>query len=121
ARSPSASGTSSPASSSTPMRSAPPGIGLRRGRSSSPMPSGWHRPNRATRPSSRRRLRRAAARSVVGRPTDILHDMKRRALLAVSLALGVIGLAAPAAADDHAVARVELTGVIDQVNAVYVE
>ena len=47
--------------------------------------------------------------------------MKRRALLAVSLALGVIGLAAPAAADDHAVARVELTGVIDQVNAVYVE
>jgi membrane-bound serine protease (ClpP class) len=47
--------------------------------------------------------------------------MKRRALLAVSMALGVIGLAAPVAADDHEVARVELTGVIDQVNAVYVE
>jgi membrane-bound serine protease (ClpP class) len=47
--------------------------------------------------------------------------MKRRALLAVSLALGIIGLAAPAAADGHEVARVELTGVIDQVNAVYVE
>lgn len=47
--------------------------------------------------------------------------MKRRALLAGSLALGIIGLAAPAAADSHEVARVELTGVIDQVNAVYVE
>jgi membrane-bound serine protease (ClpP class) len=47
--------------------------------------------------------------------------MMRRALLAVSLALGVIGLAAPAAADDHQVARIELTGVIDQVNAAYVE
>ena len=45
----------------------------------------------------------------------------RRALLAVSLALGVIGLAAPAAADDHEVARIELTGVIDQVNAAYIE
>jgi membrane-bound serine protease (ClpP class) len=47
--------------------------------------------------------------------------MKRRALAALSLALGVIGLAAPVAADGHEVARVELTGVIDQVNAVYVE
>jgi membrane-bound serine protease (ClpP class) len=47
--------------------------------------------------------------------------MMRRALLAVSLALGVIGLAAPAAADDHEVARIELTGVIDQVNAAYIE
>lgn len=47
--------------------------------------------------------------------------MERRALLAVSMALGVIGLAAPVAADDHQVARVDLTGVIDQVNAVYVE
>ena len=45
----------------------------------------------------------------------------RRALLAVSLALGVIGLAAPAAADSHEVARIELTGVIDQVNAAYIE
>ena len=47
--------------------------------------------------------------------------MMRRALLAVSLALGVIGMAAGAAADNHAVARVELTGVIDQVNAAYIE
>ena len=47
--------------------------------------------------------------------------MMRRALLAVSLALGVIGMAAPAAADDHEVARIELTGVIDQVNAAYIE
>jgi membrane-bound serine protease (ClpP class) len=47
--------------------------------------------------------------------------MMRRALLAVTLALGVIGLAAPASADGHELARVELTGVIDQVNAVYVE
>jgi membrane-bound serine protease (ClpP class) len=47
--------------------------------------------------------------------------MMRRALLAVSLALGIIGLAAPAAADSHEVARIELTGVIDQVNAAYGE
>ena len=47
--------------------------------------------------------------------------MMRRALLAVSLALGIIGLAATAAADSHQVARIELTGVIDQVNAAYIE
>ena len=47
--------------------------------------------------------------------------MKRRALLAVSLALGMIGLAAPAAADSHTIARIELSGVIDQVNAAYIE
>jgi membrane-bound serine protease (ClpP class) len=47
--------------------------------------------------------------------------MMRRVLGALSLALGVIGLAAPAAADSHAVARIELTGVIDQVNAAYIE
>ena len=47
--------------------------------------------------------------------------MMRRALLALSLALGVVGLAAPAAADEHSVARIELTGVIDQVNAAYIE
>jgi len=47
--------------------------------------------------------------------------MKRRVLAALSLALGVIGLAAPVAADGHELARIELTGVIDQVNAVYVE
>lgn len=47
--------------------------------------------------------------------------MMRRALLAVTMALGVIGLAAPAAADSHEVARIELTGVIDQVMASYIE
>jgi membrane-bound serine protease (ClpP class) len=47
--------------------------------------------------------------------------MMRRALLVVILALGAIGLAAPVAADGHRVARIELTGVIDQVNAAYVE
>jgi membrane-bound serine protease (ClpP class) len=47
--------------------------------------------------------------------------MIRRALAAGSLALGLIGLAAPAAADAGQVARIELSGVIDQVNAAYVE
>ncbi len=47
--------------------------------------------------------------------------MKRRALAVLSLALGMIGMAAPAAAADHEVARIELTGVIDQVNAAYIE
>ena len=47
--------------------------------------------------------------------------MTRRVLLALSLALGVTGLAAPAAADGHSVARIALSGVIDQVNAAYVE
>ena len=47
--------------------------------------------------------------------------MLRRALAALSLALGIIGLAAPVgAADDH-VAQIELSGVIDQVNAAYIE
>jgi len=35
--------------------------------------------------------------------------------------MGIIGLAAPAAADGEQVARLELTGVIDQVNAAFVE
>ncbi len=47
--------------------------------------------------------------------------MTRRALAAVSLALGVIGLAAPAAAQGESIARIELNGVIDQVNAAYIE
>jgi membrane-bound serine protease (ClpP class) len=47
--------------------------------------------------------------------------MKRRALAALSLALGVIGLAAPAGAQGDEVARIELTGVIDQVNAAFIE
>src|SRR5688500_7091277 len=47
--------------------------------------------------------------------------MLRRVLLAVSLGLGIIGLAAPAAADGDQVARLELTGVIDQVNAAFIE
>jgi membrane-bound serine protease (ClpP class) len=47
--------------------------------------------------------------------------MVRRGLAALSLALGIVGLAAPVAADADEIARLELTGVIDQVNAAYVE
>jgi membrane-bound serine protease (ClpP class) len=47
--------------------------------------------------------------------------MVRRGLAALSLALGIIGLAAPVAADADEIARIELTGVIDQVNAAYIE
>ncbi len=47
--------------------------------------------------------------------------MKRRALAALSLALGVVALAAPAAAQGGGVAQIDLRGVIDQVNAAYVE
>ena len=47
--------------------------------------------------------------------------MLRRALAALSLGLGIIGLAAPVAADADEIARIELTGVIDQVNAAYIE
>ncbi len=47
--------------------------------------------------------------------------MVRRGLAALSLALGIVGLAAPVAADADEIARIELTGVIDQVNAAYVE
>ncbi|MGH2384671.1 MAG: NfeD family protein, partial [Candidatus Limnocylindria bacterium] len=47
--------------------------------------------------------------------------MLRRVLAALGLALGIVGLAAPAAADGDQVARLELTGVIDQVNAAFVE
>jgi membrane-bound serine protease (ClpP class) len=47
--------------------------------------------------------------------------MLRRGLAGLSLATGVLCLAAPAAADGHEVGRIELTGVIDQVNAAYVE
>ncbi|MEA2652718.1 MAG: hypothetical protein QOI85_2439, partial [Chloroflexota bacterium] len=38
-----------------------------------------------------------------------------------SLAFGIVALAAPAAADGEQVARLELTGVIDQVNAAFME
>lgn len=47
--------------------------------------------------------------------------MARRALAAIALALGLIGLGGTAAADNHEIARFELTGVIDQVNANFVE
>jgi membrane-bound ClpP family serine protease len=47
--------------------------------------------------------------------------MLRRALAALSLGLGIVGLAAPAAAQGEQVARFELTGVIDQVNAAFLE
>jgi membrane-bound serine protease (ClpP class) len=47
--------------------------------------------------------------------------MLRRALAALSLAIGIVMLAAPTAADGDEIARIELTGVIDQVNAAYIE
>ena len=47
--------------------------------------------------------------------------MVRRGLAAVCLALGIAGLVAPAAAQGDQVARLELNGVIDQVNAAFVE
>src|SRR6187551_1025656 len=47
--------------------------------------------------------------------------MVRRGLAALSLALGIVGLVAPIAAKDDAIGRIELTGVIDQVNANYIE
>jgi membrane-bound serine protease (ClpP class) len=47
--------------------------------------------------------------------------MLRRALAALSLAIGIVGIAAPAAADGEQIARLELTGVIDQVNAAFIE
>ena len=47
--------------------------------------------------------------------------MVRRGLAALSLALGIVILAAPVAGKDDAIGRIELTGVIDQVNANYIE
>jgi membrane-bound serine protease (ClpP class) len=47
--------------------------------------------------------------------------MVRRGLFALALALGIVGLVSPAAADGDQVALVELTGVIDQVNAAFME
>ena len=47
--------------------------------------------------------------------------MLRRALAAACLSPGIVALAAPAAAQGEEIAHVALTGVIDQVNAAYVE
>jgi membrane-bound serine protease (ClpP class) len=47
--------------------------------------------------------------------------MVRRVLAALALGLGIVSLAAPAAAEGEQVARLHLTGVIDQVNAAFVE
>ncbi|HEX2765876.1 MAG TPA: nodulation protein NfeD [Candidatus Limnocylindria bacterium] len=47
--------------------------------------------------------------------------MARRALAALALAAGLLGLGGSVAADSHSIARFELTGVIDQVNASFVE
>jgi membrane-bound serine protease (ClpP class) len=47
--------------------------------------------------------------------------MLRRGLAAICLALGIVGVVSPAAADGDQVARIELTGVIDQVNAAFME
>ena len=61
------------------------------------------------------------ARRALERFTDILGRMLRRVLLALSLAIGIVGIVAPAAADSDEIARLELSGVIDQVNAAYIE
>jgi membrane-bound serine protease (ClpP class) len=47
--------------------------------------------------------------------------MLRRGLASLSLAIGIVMLAAPAAAADEEIGRIELSGVIDQVNAAYIE
>jgi membrane-bound serine protease (ClpP class) len=47
--------------------------------------------------------------------------MLLRGLAAMCLALGIVGVAAPVAAEGDRVARIELTGVIDQVNAAFIE
>ena len=47
--------------------------------------------------------------------------MLRRALAALCLGLGLVALAAPATAQGEEIARIQLSGVIDQVNAAYVE
>src|SRR5687767_11795147 len=64
---------------------------------------------------------RLGRREGVRRTHGYTRSMLRRALLTVSLGVGIIGLAAPAAADSGEIARIELTGVIDQVNAAYIE
>lgn len=47
--------------------------------------------------------------------------MLRRALAALCLSLGTVLLAAPASAQGEQIAHIRLTGVIDQVNAAYIE
>lgn len=47
--------------------------------------------------------------------------MMRRVLAAACLALGIVGLTSPVAADGDPIARIELTGIIDQVNAAFIE
>ena len=47
--------------------------------------------------------------------------MLRRVLGALGIALGLVTLVTPVAADGDHVARIELRGVIDQVNAAYIE
>ena len=47
--------------------------------------------------------------------------MLRRALAAICLGLGLVLVTAPVAAQGDEIARIELSGVIDQVNAAYVE
>src|SRR5680860_514053 len=49
------------------------------------------------------------------------RSMLRRVLAALAVAIGIVGIAAPAAADGDQIARLELTGVIDQVNATFIE
>src|SRR3712207_6126839 len=47
--------------------------------------------------------------------------MRRRLLAALSPALRILGFPVPLPAEGPTVARIELTGVIDQVNAAYIE
>lgn len=47
--------------------------------------------------------------------------MLHRALAAACLAVGIVALAAPAAAQGEEIAHIDLAGVIDQVNAAYIE
>jgi len=47
--------------------------------------------------------------------------MARRALAALALAAGLVGLGGTVAADSHEIARFEITGVNDQVNAAFLE
>ena len=82
---------------------------------------------RARAPSAASRRQLSVGRGGPGRPASVPRErgytrsMVRRALAALSLGLGVIGLAAPVAADSGEIARIELSGVIDQVNAAYIE
>src|SRR6188508_1590432 len=104
------------------MRSPPPGIASRRGHSSSRHRSSWCPASPfAADPRHSHPRDSPGRRASVPAQRGYTRSMVRRALAALSVAVGIIALAAPAAADSGEVARIELTGVIDQVNAAYIE